>query len=478
MASAASPRQTVHRVRREEASAPKVVAAPGSTIPSVRKLVVSLALTGLLAVAGMVPGPGSAAAPPSPSPSPSPGAPSTPDQLALQLQQQLAEQQALAATKESLGAEIQAAKDQQKALNTVIDANQTAIAATLVKLAAAEKSFRESSARAVTEHSAAVLARQQEHDDKALLASFLRSQYVSNDHFVDYVLSSSSVTEMFGRASDLSHLVDRGKQLTVKVRQDAADAESAEASARKDAATAQASASELSAQETTLNDQTSKAQTLIGQLNDQARAASREIYAANSQSLAVAQEVAATRIAQLDATIAAAEQADWEAASYWIAQHLGALPGGFATPPSSPGTAHFVWPAPGAAFVQPFGPSPYPFEPAYGGYPHFHTGLDLARGTGSPILATADGVVVIAGVSDVGYGNHVILAHAGGFLSLYGHLQSMLVKPGDTVHQGQLIGLMGSTGNSTGSHVHFEVRFNNHPVDPMPFLPGPPPPQG
>ncbi len=65
----------------------------------------------------------------------------------------------------------------------------------------------------------------------------------------------------------------------------------------------------------------------------------------------------------------------------------------------------------------------------------------------------------------------MIIAHAGGLLTLYGHLEAMLVKPGDAVKAGQPIGLLGSTGNSTGPHCHFEVRVNGTPVDPRPFLP-------
>ena len=94
---------------------------------------------------------------------------------------------------------------------------------------------------------------------------------------------------------------------------------------------------------------------------------------------------------------------------------------------------------------------------------------------GTPILAAADGVVLSADVSTVGYGNHIIVAHAGGLLTLYGHLESMLVKVGDAVKAGQVIALMGSTGNSTGPHCHFEVRVNAQPVNPIPFLSALPP---
>jgi len=73
--------------------------------------------------------------------------------------------------------------------------------------------------------------------------------------------------------------------------------------------------------------------------------------------------------------------------------------------------------------------------------------------------------------SAVGYGNYVVLAHRNGVATLYGHLAASLVKPGDSVVQGQPIGLEGSTGNSTGPHLHFEMRVSGQPVDPRPFLP-------
>ena len=95
---------------------------------------------------------------------------------------------------------------------------------------------------------------------------------------------------------------------------------------------------------------------------------------------------------------------------------------------------------------------------------------------GSPVLAADDGVVLLAGGSVVngqlvGYGNYIVIAHTGGYSTLYGHLKTIGVKVGDQVHQGQVIGTEGSTGNSTGAHLHFELRQGNTPIDPAPFLP-------
>jgi len=89
------------------------------------------------------------------------------------------------------------------------------------------------------------------------------------------------------------------------------------------------------------------------------------------------------------------------------------------------------------------------------------------------VMSAADGVVVAVGHTSVGYGNFVIIAHGGGIATLYGHLLATQVVVGDLVVRGQRIGLEGSTGYSTGPHLHFELRINDQVVDPMPYLPVP-----
>jgi len=79
--------------------------------------------------------------------------------------------------------------------------------------------------------------------------------------------------------------------------------------------------------------------------------------------------------------------------------------------------------------------------------------------------------VALVGSSSSGYGRYVVIAHAGGLDTLYGHLSTTLVTVGQVVSQGTPVGLEGSTGNSTGPHLHFELRINQRPVDPMPYLP-------
>jgi murein DD-endopeptidase MepM/ murein hydrolase activator NlpD len=147
-------------------------------------------------------------------------------------------------------------------------------------------------------------------------------------------------------------------------------------------------------------------------------------------------------------------------------------------PGAGPAAGHLLWPCSGP-ITQGFGPTSYGFEFPYVyqgvSYPHFHTGVDVGVGMGTPVSAAADGVVVLAGTNVVdgkvvGYWTYVVISHGGGLYTLYGHLSRLAVSAGDHVRAGQVIGLSGSTGNSTGPHLHFEVRQGSDPVDPMPYL--------
>jgi murein DD-endopeptidase MepM/ murein hydrolase activator NlpD len=113
-------------------------------------------------------------------------------------------------------------------------------------------------------------------------------------------------------------------------------------------------------------------------------------------------------------------------------------------------------------------PYGYRIHPVYG-VRKLHTGVDLSASSGTPIHAAGDGAVVFSGRWG-GYGNCVILDHGGGTATLYGHCSRLAVSAGQSVTQGQTIAYVGSTGLSTGPHLHFEVRRDGHPVDPMGYL--------
>jgi murein DD-endopeptidase MepM/ murein hydrolase activator NlpD len=99
-----------------------------------------------------------------------------------------------------------------------------------------------------------------------------------------------------------------------------------------------------------------------------------------------------------------------------------------------------------------------------------HPGIDLAGSYGTPIYATADGTVIRAGWNSGGYGNLVEIDHGRGISTRYGHMSAILVHEGDHVTRGEQIGRMGSTGRSTGNHLHYEVRIDGRPVNPIPFM--------
>jgi murein DD-endopeptidase MepM/ murein hydrolase activator NlpD len=129
--------------------------------------------------------------------------------------------------------------------------------------------------------------------------------------------------------------------------------------------------------------------------------------------------------------------------------------GGSSAPPSSGG---LIWPC--------AGPITSPFGMRWGS---LHPGIDIGAPTGTPIKAAASGRVLTASYNG-GYGNLVVLDNGNGIATAYAHQSQIAVSVGETVTQGQVIGYVGSTGFSTGPHLHFEVRVNGSPVDPMGYL--------
>jgi murein DD-endopeptidase MepM/ murein hydrolase activator NlpD len=125
---------------------------------------------------------------------------------------------------------------------------------------------------------------------------------------------------------------------------------------------------------------------------------------------------------------------------------------------STPSAAGLIWPV--------SGPITSPFGWRWG---RMHQGIDIGVGYGTPIHAAAAGTVIYCGWEE-GYGNFVVIDHGGNLATAYGHQSSIAVACGQTVSQGQVIGYVGCTGHCTGPHLHFEVRINGNPVDPMGYL--------
>ncbi len=138
------------------------------------------------------------------------------------------------------------------------------------------------------------------------------------------------------------------------------------------------------------------------------------------------------------------------------------LPSDRYLPQPSPSAKGYIWPAQGN-LTSGFGKR----------FNRPHNGIDIAAPIGTPIIAAASGVVVFAGWSNKGLGHQVTLRHPDGNLTVYGHNQRLLVTSGQNVERGQQIAEMGSTGYSTGPHLHFELhRQGRKAVNPIAFLPG------
>jgi murein DD-endopeptidase MepM/ murein hydrolase activator NlpD len=121
--------------------------------------------------------------------------------------------------------------------------------------------------------------------------------------------------------------------------------------------------------------------------------------------------------------------------------------------------------------TQEFGCTGFVWEPPYGSCPHFHQGIDIANASGTAIRAAMNGVIAYVGWAPFGGAYVVVIGHAHGLETLYGHLlPHQVVRVGQYVRQGQLVGYMGNTGHSTGTHCHWAVTLHGAPVNPRNYL--------
>ena len=201
---------------------------------------------------------------------------------------------------------------------------------------------------------------------------------------------------------------------------------------------------------------------VMAQLRD-AAAQLQQTHAARQSAEAQLEAVVANDQRQLALAEQSAREVESQINALKAAQAAAAARGG--------GNGHFIWPEQGP-ITQGFGCTSWPYEPYDPNCPsrHFHTGIDIGAPGGTDIVA-GDAGIAYTYVSSYGYGYHIIIVHGHGWVSVYGHLAGFAVGNGQAVGRGQLIGYEGSTGNSTGPHLHFEVRLNDVPQNPLQYLP-------
>jgi len=322
---------------------------------------------------------------------------------------------------------------------------------------------------AVTAQHAEVSARLA--SDRTQLAAIVRRLYKYQDNFFVSLVRAGGFSGLLETIGFSNVIVDRERDLVRAVQTDEVALAHAQTTLVRSRATKQDALTRLVLFRTTLAKEIATEQSLQTLLQGTIDEALTALDAMQTDSPEVDARRAKLLQMKTDSILSQIEQAVFAQENFERTAQL------IAADPVLTATGKLLWPVPHPTITQGFGPTPYAFEAAYAGFPHFHTGIDLAVPLGTPVFAAADGVVVLARpMTDttgalVGYGNYVIIQHDAGLKTLYGHLLAVGVKEGDVVKRGQLIGLVGSTGNSTGPHTHFEVRIDNSPVDPMQMLP-------
>lgn len=269
--------------------------------------------------------------------------------------------------------------------------------------------------------------------------------------YLDVVIGSKDFSDFANRLEVLKRIIDSDITLINEIKKERADIEAHKQKLEADRAklvelekSALAKQTEIEQKKAERNVVLQKAQ------NDRATAmqAIEELNASSAQVSAMLKERQAARAAAAAAAAAAAQSSGGQGASdNWVQ-----------------GTGQLGWPVSGE-ITSPYG---YRVHPIWG-TTIYHSGIDIGVDEGTPVHAADGGVVVWSGWMG-GYGYAVVIDHGNGLSTLYGHNSELAVDEGQSVAKGQVISYAGSTGNSTGPHVHFEVRVNGDPVDPMGYL--------
>ena len=269
--------------------------------------------------------------------------------------------------------------------------------------------------------------------------------------YLDVVIGSKDFSDFANRLEVLKRIIDSDITLINEIKKERADIEAHKQKLEADRAklvelekAALAKQAEIEQKKAERNVVLQKAQ------NDRATAmqAIEELNASSAQVSAILKERQAARAAAAAAAAAAAQSSGGQGASdNWVQ-----------------GTGQLGWPVSGE-ITSPYG---YRVHPIWG-TTIYHSGIDIGVDEGTPVHAADGGVVVWSGWMG-GYGYAVVIDHGNGLSTLYGHNSELAVDEGQSVAKGQVISYAGSTGNSTGPHVHFEVRVNGDPVDPMGYL--------
>jgi len=421
------------------------------------------ALADTAASPAALPSPSPAAASPSPTPAATPTASPSASPAGQSLQNRQAQGQLIG--------DLTAAEAHALMLEKSLSQSQLGLVALGQQILDAQRQISklDASIAAVTAQHAEVSARLAA--DRNQLATTVRRLYKHQDSFFVSLIRAGGFGGLLETLGYSNVLVDRERAMVRTIQADEVALAHAQATLVRSRATKNDVLNGMVQSRATLAQAIDTEQSLQTQLQATIDEALAALDAMQSDTPEMAARRAALQRIKTDSILSQIEQAVFAQQNIQLTAQL------VATDPVLTATGKLLWPIPHATVSQGFGPTGYVFEAAYAGFAHFHTGIDLSVPLGTPVFAAADGVVVLARpMTDaagalVGYGNCIIIQHDAGLKTLYGHLLAIGVKEGEQVKRGQLIGLVGSTGNSTGPHTHFEVRIDNSPVDPLQMLP-------
>ena len=316
----------------------------------------------------------------------------------------------------------------------------------------------------IQQYSLLIAEKQKELDEAELHETQLQEQYkarlrsMEETGTVSYwsiLFKASSFSDLLDRV-DMIHEIAKSDQLMMKKLSEATEAvQQSREELEQEQQQMQTARDELAAQEAQLEMQRAEADALFLQIAEECEKMTAEYQGYLAQEDALSKQVAK------------AEKDYYQALAKEEAARLAELNKQNNYVPANKDSSGFLYPLPyRVAITDSYG---YRTHPVTGKKTTWHNGVDLAAGAGTAIYATKSGTVTTALRSDI-WGNYVVINHGDGFSSLYAHMQGLIVKAGDYVKQGQTIGYVGSTGLSTGPHLHFTIYYNGADVNPMSYI--------
>lgn len=349
-------------------------------------------------------------------------------QIQRQLESYKADQAEYAGQIGTLNNKIALTEEQMDATQEILDGLDDEIEQTEQELAQTEKTLAEK---------------------EELFATRIRVMYESGEtSYLDVLLSSDSFSDMLSNLEIVSQIMDYDKGVVAEYTALKQSIEQMKATLESDRAQQQSYMDDLADQKSELESDRASLQKLLDKVENDIEYAKKTADKMQADEDKINAEIAELSRKEAEAALKAAASAS--SSSSTIVH----------------GTGSMVWPCPTYNYISSgYGYRKHPIA----GSRKFHKGIDIASGSGNPVLAADSGTVIKSYLSS-SYGNYIVISHGNGVLTGYAHMSRRLVSVGDTVSAGQQIGKVGSTGNSTGPHLHFEVYVNGSTANPMNYV--------